>query len=148
MAKNRKTLQDFHIDLAIYWTEVEGLTLSQIVDRFVAYFGEELRVTYSALSQRIQRRKRDFELGIKPTKAMPNPEDLTDTSILDWFRALLYEEVYIAKSKSDTNELRKSVDTALKVMRAKKDLTNSESDEDKAAQKLLKEIQKGYNVQA
>lgn len=145
---NAKVLQDYHVELAIYWQDVEGLTLSQINDRLITYFENYEGVSEAALSQRINRLRKDKSYGIKSKKSIPNPASLTDSDLLDWLRALMYEEVFIAKAKSDSIAIRKSADSMLKVLRAKKELTSIESDDDKAAKQLLKEIQNAYNVEA
>lgn len=148
MATNYKTgkpyrvLEGYHIDLALLWKRTERSTYPEIIERLVQLFGEEKRVTQQALQKRILAREKELQKGEVVGKSFESADGLSDEDLLTYLRTQLYMHTYIAASKQDVNEMRKSADTLLKVLRAKKDLLGDDADEsDKAAADFLRQIQ-------
>lgn len=143
--KRGKVLLEHHVDLAILWRDVEGLSYPECVSRLVDLFGEELQVTPEALTKRINRRLESLgNAGVDIKKTIANPNDLSDAELVEWMRYLMYSEIYIAKSKNDSAAIRQSIKTTLDVLKFKKDLGSGASDEDEEMKKmttLLKQIQ-------
>lgn len=134
--------QPFHIDLVILWVENEGIRYKEAIDRICRLFGEEMRIDKKALDNKLYKRRNTLRRGGQARTRIENPKGLTDAQLLDWFRSLMYEEVYVAKVTQNSVDLRKSIDTALKVMKHKRDIGANDEDEDSVAmQALLKAIQ-------
>lgn len=143
MAKGRyRIIEDWQVDLCILWKRAERLTYPEIIDRLVLLFGEEARISQQAVQKRILSREEKLKAGNVIGKSFESADGLSDEKLLDFMRTQLYMHTYIAASKQDVNEMRKSADSLLKVLRAKKDLLGEDADEsDKAAADFLRQIQ-------
>jgi TusA-related sulfurtransferase len=140
MANRTRRLPDYFIDLVIAWRSLEDMSYAECVERIVKLFGAEKRVTPQNLNIRVKRRLAKLERGEVPLK-VKNPNDLTNEELLDWFKALMYYQVYSAQAKNDSKSLRQNIETSIKIMRAKVDLAGgTEEEELSAMDKLLKEL--------
>lgn len=141
ISKFRK-LAPWQIDLAIIWKRNEGLTFPEIIDRMVSLFGEDAKITPNGLKKRIMRREANWKSGKVRGRIFEDANKIDDSSLLDWMRSELYLRVYLAAAANNFSEITRGADTLLKVMRAKKELLQSdESEEDKKINEMLKAFQ-------
>lgn len=145
LVENGRNWESFHTDLVLLWVESEGLKYQEVMDRLCRLFGEQLRVPRKTLDNKLLWRRRKLHGdGKKPVKRrIENPEGLSDEGMLGWFRSLMYQEVYVAKTRGDSAGLRKSIETTLKVLKHKRDVgVNSEDEDSKAMEVLLSVVRR------
>lgn len=144
MTETKKTrkrkLQDFHIDLVIMWRSTEGLSYSECLERLVKLFGEEVRTSKQNLIIRAGTRLKKLERGEVPLR-IKELDSLSNEDLLTWLKTLIYYQVHSAQAKNNPKELRANAEVMIKILRAIKDLSGDEQEDQLSAMDiLLKEL--------
>lgn len=139
-----KKLSDHHIELTIYWQDTEGLTYQAAADRLVKRFGKDAEVSSQALGQRVRRLREIHAEGGALKGAVPNLREMTDEQMLVAAREMAYERVYAANHEGNDDDLRKNIDTLLKIIGTKQRVAPAkEDDKDKEAPLSIRDMVRG-----
>jgi hypothetical protein len=137
----KRKLEDYQVDLVILWVDQEKMTYPKCIERLVSMFGEDVRVTVNGLMNRVHQRREFYNSGMVAGNNLLSMDKLDDKSLLDWIQAAMYRYTYSSVAADNVPEIRRNVDTLLKVIKMKRDIAgSSDEDAEKEAQEFLEKI--------